>query len=87
MQPQYPPGYQTFADRQPSRQGEDARQAEGADAMDCPECGRRLADMAQRRKEAMLHYGADNIPRYPNHDTAANRKGALLNVDPASLRG
>lgn len=53
----------------------------------CPECGAELADMDHRRKHAVLHYGDDLIEPYPDHNVAAERKGALLDVDPATLRG
>lgn len=89
MVPQQPPqpsswgvsrvGQQPYADAQ--------GQPPQDDAMDCPECGAHLEDMAHRRKHAIMHYGSGNIPRYPNHDQAADRKGAILGVDPATLRG
>lgn len=66
------------------------RQQDGAaDAgyFECPECGEQLADMRQREKHGILHYGDDLIPPYPDNNLAAERKAALLNVEPETLRG
>lgn len=87
MQPQYRPGDTPQGYRPIQGPAEPDAPYVDKDGMDCPECGKHLVDMAHRRKEAQYHYGSDNIPRYPNHDTAAQRKGQLLNVDPATLRG
>jgi hypothetical protein len=82
-QPPLRPAIGTY--RQPP--ADDQPPEESGDAMDCPECGLHLVDMAHRRKHAIYHYGEGNIPRYANHTTAAERKGQLLDVDPQSLRG
>lgn len=53
----------------------------------CPECGKVLEDQNHRNKHAVEHYGDDMIPPYPDRDLAAQRKGALMDVDPKTLRG
>lgn len=89
MQPQQQPQHPRYIDSGPAAAPDrtDEEEAKGTDGMECPECGKLLEDMAQRRKEAIFHYGSENIPRYPNYNTAAERKGALLGVDPQTLRG
>lgn len=61
--------------------------ADNGGGMECPECGILLADQDHRTKHAIYHYGDDLIPPYPDHNLAAERKGALLGVDPQTLRG
>lgn len=56
------------------------------DLFTCPECYVVLDGMEHRRKHAVIHYGDEPLPRYHFHDLAAERKGALLGVDPDTLR-
>lgn len=88
MQPQYPGG-QVGGFHPPTAQPAPPPEPQPANdgAIDCPECGEHLEDMSHRQKHAYMHWGDDLIPPYQNYDEAANRKAAILNVDPSTLRG
>lgn len=82
---QYPPP-NTYGRQENPAQADRPQRPEG-DVFVCPECGAELTGQDHRNKHAVMHYGDDLIPPYPNNDTAAERKAALMDVDPASLRG
>jgi hypothetical protein len=69
---------------QPEQQAEPESRGDG---MACPECGAELESMNHRRKHAEFHYPDEVFPPFASFDLAAERKAALLDVDPTTLRG
>lgn len=73
--PSYPAPANSSSGEAPRPEDEDG------DAMDCPECGRRLPNMHARHKESIIHWGDRPLPA--NHETlvARQKQADLLGRD------